>query len=184
MAQLSVEMVVLLVSILPLVFGQWKTLPSVPDSLGEVAAGYINGKLYMVGQGTSKTYVYDPLSQSWNSGLSQRPKAGNHHAAVTPSDGKLWLVGGLSGGEGLVSMNSFTLLFTFLVKISLGLFFRSKSSLQVRIHGVRLLCRVALADRCAPLSPTTSCTFVEVSLGVEPPTSVASIPCKPVLSAP
>ena len=77
----------------------WSTLPSLPSSMGEVAAAYINGNIYVMGEGSSSTYVYNIASQSWSK-VSTRPHAGDHHALVKPGDGTFWLVGGFNGGSG------------------------------------------------------------------------------------
>ncbi len=77
--------------------GRWNTASSMPDNLGEVAAGIIDGILYVVGEGTTKTYAYDIEDDSWDDTLAVRTFAGSHHAAEV-YDGKLYLIGGLDNG--------------------------------------------------------------------------------------
>lgn len=76
----------------------WQSLPDIPSSIGEVAAGIINGVLYVVGQFDSGTYTYDFARGSWSTAAT-RPYIGDHHGLVLPQDGRLWLVGGFSGGS-------------------------------------------------------------------------------------
>jgi N-acetylneuraminic acid mutarotase len=84
--------------------GRWETLANVPAALGEVAAGTIEGVLYLVGEGTSATYAYDLLNRQWLSNKAARPFVGDHHAAEVVG-GKLYLIGGLDGGsEGRVQI--------------------------------------------------------------------------------
>ena len=74
--------------------GQWEVLQDMPQALGEVSAGVINGVLYVVGQGHPGTFAYDFFSGTWSSGLQARTYTGNHHAAEV-IDGKWYLFGGL-----------------------------------------------------------------------------------------
>jgi glucose/arabinose dehydrogenase/N-acetylneuraminic acid mutarotase len=83
--------------------GFWTTGAPLPDELGEVAGGVIDGILYMVGEGTSKTYGYDIANDVWASNLAQRPFPGNHHAAEV-FGGRLYLIGGLGAGQGKVQI--------------------------------------------------------------------------------
>ena len=76
--------------------------PNLPVSLGEVASALIAGKIYVIGQNSAVTYIFDTNSWSWSTGKS-RPLPGNHHAVVVPSDQNMWVVGGFGGGsEGMV----------------------------------------------------------------------------------
>lgn len=84
----------------------WQQEQKLPSSLGEVAAAAVNGLIYVVGQGTSATYQYNPSKQTWSSSLAKRPYAGDHHSVIVPDDGTFWLVGGLSGAEGQVTFLS------------------------------------------------------------------------------
>jgi N-acetylneuraminic acid mutarotase len=83
----------------------WSSAPSMPIPLGEVAGGLINGKIYLVGEGSPATFAYDTVAKTWTSaGLASRPFQGNHHAAEV-FGGKLYLFGGLGGGsEGKVQI--------------------------------------------------------------------------------
>ncbi len=87
--------------------GRW--IPGVSQmtaSMGEVAVGEIDGKLYVVGDGPNDdTRVYDIAADSWSVITSpDRPFPGDHHAAEV-IDGKLYLFGGYGGGaEGKVQI--------------------------------------------------------------------------------
>lgn len=84
--------------------GFWTTGADIPDALGEVASGVIGSKMYVIGEGTNKTYAYDLLSNTWDDTLATRPFPGNHHALEVWSD-KLILIGGLGGSsEGKVQI--------------------------------------------------------------------------------
>ncbi len=84
--------------------GLWATGPAVPAAVGEVAAGVVNGVLYLMGEDTNLTMAYDLKAGTWRSNLAQRPRLGNHHAAEA-INGKLYLFGGLDGGsEGQVQI--------------------------------------------------------------------------------
>jgi N-acetylneuraminic acid mutarotase len=76
----------------------WSTALAMPVALGEVASGLIDGKIYVVGEGSSVTQAYDLATESWNTGLAVRPFVGHHHAAEVIG-GKLYLFGGLHGGS-------------------------------------------------------------------------------------
>tara|TARA_R110002096_G_scaffold79532_8_gene186761 strand:+ start:12071 stop:17392 length:5322 start_codon:yes stop_codon:yes gene_type:complete len=83
--------------------GTWKSAASLPDALGEVSAELIDGTLYMVGEGSNKTYAYDVANDAWSDTLATRPFPGNHHACEV-FDGKLYLIGGLGSGQGKVQI--------------------------------------------------------------------------------
>lgn len=84
--------------------GRWEALASVGTALGEVAAGVIEGTLYLVGENASATFAYDLQNRQWLSNKAARPFTGHHHAAEVHG-GKLYLVGGLTGGsEGTVQI--------------------------------------------------------------------------------
>jgi len=84
--------------------GRWETLASVPQPLGEVAAGVINGVMYLVGETNSATFAYDLQNRQWLANKAVRPFVGHHHAAEVYA-GKLYLIGGLDGGsEGRVQI--------------------------------------------------------------------------------
>lgn len=77
---------------------RWTDSAPVPVALGEVAGGVINGKLHLVGEGSSDTFAYDIASNTWASGLADRPHVGEHHAAEVVN-GRLYLFGGFNGGS-------------------------------------------------------------------------------------
>lgn len=84
--------------------GRWEALASVSTPLGEVAAGTIDGILYLVGEGNHATFAYDLLNRQWQSVKAQRPFPGSHHAAEVIA-GKLYLIGGFdNGAEGKVQI--------------------------------------------------------------------------------
>lgn len=83
--------------------GRWDSGPRMPQELGEVASGVINGVLYVVGQGSKATLAYNIAARTWRDDLAVRPFFGNHHAAEV-FNGKLYLFGGLSRGEGKVQI--------------------------------------------------------------------------------
>ena len=84
--------------------GVWDAAPQMPVSLGEVAAGIINGVMYVVGHDNTATLAYDLAQHVWFGNLPARPFPGDHHAAEVV-DGKLYLFGGIGGGsEGKVQI--------------------------------------------------------------------------------
>ena len=76
----------------------WTELTPSPVELGEVAAGVIADKLYVVGEGSSRMPVLDLASGLWepDGERSRRPLGGHHHAAEVV-EGRLFLIGGLGG---------------------------------------------------------------------------------------
>lgn len=74
----------------------WWQADTMPVPLGEVAAGVIDGTLFVVGQGSWVTLAYDVASGRWAppDRYAQRPAWGHHHGAEV-WEGKLVLVGGL-----------------------------------------------------------------------------------------
>lgn len=74
----------------------WRTAAAMPTALGEVAAGVIDGRLYVVGEGSQATQVFDLGTGAWRPlhDAAQRPGGGNHQAAEVV-DGELYLLGGL-----------------------------------------------------------------------------------------
>jgi N-acetylneuraminic acid mutarotase len=71
-----------------------------PIAVGEVAGGVIGNRLYLLGDGTAETLVYDIPSGQWlDDAAAARPFAGDHHAAEV-LDGKLYLIGGLGASAG------------------------------------------------------------------------------------
>jgi len=84
--------------------GRWEALTSVGTAVGEVAAAVIDGKMYLVGEGTSSTLAFDVQNRQWLAAKAARPFVGHHHAAEAVG-GKLYLIGGLDGGaEGRVQI--------------------------------------------------------------------------------
>jgi len=83
--------------------GFWTSGPSMPDAVGEVAVGVIDGIMYIVGESTTKTYGYDIAAETWVSNLTERPSTGDHHGSEVV-DGKWYLIGGLSSGGGAVQI--------------------------------------------------------------------------------
>lgn len=78
--------------------GQWFSVEPMPTELGEIAAGVIDRRLYVVGEGSNQTQSFDLRSGTWNPNgeLSRRPLGGHHHTAEV-MDGRLFLLGGLGG---------------------------------------------------------------------------------------
>ena len=74
-----------------------------PDALGEVAAGVVDGRVILVGEGTPKTYAMDLATGVWDDTLAQRPFVGHHHAAEV-IDGKLYLFGSVGHAWGKVQI--------------------------------------------------------------------------------
>ncbi len=83
--------------------GQWSSLPVLPVPLGEVAAGVIDGKLFVVGETSVKTLACDLASATWDQTLAVRPFVGHHHASEV-WNGKWYLIGGLGAGMGKVQI--------------------------------------------------------------------------------
>ena len=78
--------------------GLWEHGPILPFDLGQVAGGLTGGMLYLVGEGTDETLMYDVAAGAWSAGLAARPHPGRAHSAEV-LDGGLFLVGGLQGGS-------------------------------------------------------------------------------------
>ena len=78
--------------------GRWRSSDSLPGAVGEVAAGIIDGIIYVVGEGDTRTMSYDLGTEVWSATLPNRPFLGNHHTAEVV-DGKLYLIGGLGAGS-------------------------------------------------------------------------------------
>ncbi len=81
----------------------WASGTSLPTAIGEVAGGILNGKMYVVGEGSSSTFVYDLAAKIWGT-VATRLFVGSHHAAEVINN-KLYLLGGLGGSaEGKVQI--------------------------------------------------------------------------------
>ena len=78
--------------------GFWTTGASLPDPLGEVACAVVGTTMYVFGEGTSKTYAYDLLGDTWKDDLATRPFPGNHHACEVVG-GNVYLFGGLGSSS-------------------------------------------------------------------------------------
>ena len=64
-----------------------------------MAAGEVDGVIYIFGQGDARTFARNVLQRSWSyNGLAQRPFPGNHHGLEVVGD-KIYLIGGLDGGS-------------------------------------------------------------------------------------
>ncbi|MFT5152117.1 MAG: hypothetical protein ACI841_002108, partial [Planctomycetota bacterium] len=83
--------------------GWWTTGASMPDTVGEVACGIVGGEMFLVGESSTKTYTYGLLTNTWTDTAAIRPYPGSHHSAEVVAD-KLYLIGGLGGGEGKVQI--------------------------------------------------------------------------------
>ncbi len=83
--------------------GDWSGASYMPLKLGEVAAGVIDGILYIVGEPSPATFAYNIYAKSFST-VAARTYAGSHHSAEVVG-GKLYLIGGLSNGaEGRVQI--------------------------------------------------------------------------------
>ena len=91
--------------------GRWEQWPSLPVPLGEVAAGIVRDRLFLVGEpsrdggsdrrGEAPTLAYDLSRGRWEppSSRAPRPIPDSHHAAEV-WDGKLYLFGGIGPAAG------------------------------------------------------------------------------------
>src|SRR6476660_1548378 len=91
----------------------WSTAKPLPLPLGEISSAIIGSKLYVLGDGTARTLVYDIKRDRWRTTLARRPFQGDHSAAETFNN-KLYLLGGLGPSAGKVqiydpSTNTWTL---------------------------------------------------------------------------
>lgn len=77
----------------------WLSLQSMPVSMGEVAAGMIGNKMYVIGEANSSTAVYDLSKNTWSTSAAKRPFLGHHHAAEV-INGKWYVIGGLGASAG------------------------------------------------------------------------------------
>ncbi|MHC4844821.1 MAG: Kelch repeat-containing protein [Planctomycetota bacterium] len=76
--------------------GGWENGTVIPIALGEVGSGVIDGKLYVVGANSFKTWEMDIATGVWAQ-RPNRPFPGDHHA-VEVIDDKLYLFGGHENG--------------------------------------------------------------------------------------
>jgi len=77
--------------------GIWEDLPSLPAPVGEIAAGEVDGVIYVIGDDTPNTFAYDIYAKTWST-VAPRPFAG-HHSAAEVIDGKWYLFGGILNGS-------------------------------------------------------------------------------------
>jgi N-acetylneuraminic acid mutarotase/glucose/arabinose dehydrogenase len=83
--------------------GTWTSAASMPQPVGEIAAGVIDGKMYVVGEGSTKTFRYNFLNNTWVDNMAIRQFTGHHHASEVFA-GKWYLIGGLGQGAGTVQI--------------------------------------------------------------------------------
>jgi len=83
----------------------WVPGPPLPVPLGEVAAGVIGGRLFLLGRGDSSTLGLDLATGRWDAVATHavRPAPGDHHA-LEVWGGRLYLFGGLGQGQGTVQI--------------------------------------------------------------------------------
>jgi len=83
--------------------GGWENGQVLPNALGEVGSGVIDGTLFVVGANSFKTWELDIATGIWAQ-ETNRPFPGDHHA-VEVIDGQLYLFGGHeNGAEGKVQI--------------------------------------------------------------------------------
>lgn len=85
----------------------WSRGPDLPVALGEVAAGVIEGKLYVVGDGNPRTLVYDFGTRQWRDNLAQRPFPAKDQLAEVVN-GKLYVFGGVKYSSGQQNAYDYT----------------------------------------------------------------------------
>jgi N-acetylneuraminic acid mutarotase len=83
----------------------WEPFPEMPVGMGEVAGGIIGDRLYLIGHDARQTLALNLGSGRWDPTLTHplRVMFGSHHAAEVV-DNRLWIIGGLGGGEGEVQV--------------------------------------------------------------------------------
>lgn len=83
----------------------WRPAAPLPTALGEVAGGVIGNRLYLVGGGAPWTLGLDLGAGRWDDVTrhAARLGLGDHHAAEV-WHGRLYLLGGLRGGQGAVQI--------------------------------------------------------------------------------
>ena len=76
----------------------WASAHPIPTALNHNSAAVAAGKLYSFGGASNRTYVYDPLGNSWSEVAMM-----NHGHASTPAvgviNGKIYVAGGVGGGN-------------------------------------------------------------------------------------
>ena len=83
----------------------WQPATPLPAPMTEVAGGFIDGKMYLVGGETPATLAYDVVTGTWTDPSELAPRAwqGDHHAAEV-YDGKLYILGAFGSGAGTVQI--------------------------------------------------------------------------------
>ncbi|HTL06229.1 MAG TPA: kelch repeat-containing protein [Gemmatimonadales bacterium] len=83
----------------------WLPGPILPVPLGEVSAGVVGNRLFLLGQGDAATLALDLGSGRWDPVASHavRPAPGDHHG-LEVWNGRLYLLGGLGRGQGVVQV--------------------------------------------------------------------------------
>jgi len=81
--------------------GAWTTRQSLPEAVLDAGGGSIGGKFYMVGgknsaDHISKMFIYDPVTDSWQTG-PDLPGEAVENPAVAAFDDKLYVFGGSTG---------------------------------------------------------------------------------------
>ncbi|GIW75935.1 MAG: hypothetical protein KatS3mg104_0998 [Phycisphaerae bacterium] len=71
----------------------WFKASSLPIKLGETSGGVINGKLYIIGDGSSRVYRYDLNTNTWTTLAARSVSAKDQVAEVV--NGKLYVFGGV-----------------------------------------------------------------------------------------
>ncbi|MEV5963416.1 S8 family serine peptidase [Kribbella sp. NPDC051952] len=80
---------------------QWRRLADMPESRRKPAAGFVDGRLYVVGGwgpqdlASAQTLIYDPAADRWSTGAANPKPWGAVGSAVL--DGKVYSVGGCAG---------------------------------------------------------------------------------------
>lgn len=80
----------------------WSSVAPLPSASGGHAAVVLDGRIHVVGGGTSKStiadhVVYDPATDTWSSAAVLSRAKGS--PAVTVLDGRIWAIGGRSGRD-------------------------------------------------------------------------------------
>ena len=77
--------------------GYWRSAPSMPVALGEVVCAVVGTEMFLMGEGSDQTHVYDLLARTWLAPRAPRPYPGDHHACEV-WQGKVLLFGGVGSG--------------------------------------------------------------------------------------
>lgn len=85
----------------------WSRGPDLPVALGEVAAGIIGGKMYVVGDGNPRTLVYDFSTRTWRDNLAYRPYPAKDQLAEVVN-GRMYVFGGVKYSSGTQNAYDYT----------------------------------------------------------------------------